>query len=154
MENLRKYGHGLPPTARSLPIALIRARETAMAPIRKMLARTGLTEQQWRVLRVLVEKGPLDNSRLAAHASLLLPSVTRILQSMRERGLVQQVHDPHDRRRMIVTITDAGQKIIDDNSEQARKIVEGYKARLGAARYETLLDLLADLSDGDDRKGG
>ena len=154
MENLRKYGHGLPPTARSLPIALIRARETAMAPIRKMLARTGLTEQQWRVLRVLVEKGPLDNSRLAAHASLLLPSVTRILQSMRERGLVQQVHDPQDRRRMIVTITDAGQKIIDDNSEQARKIVEGYKARLGTERYETLLDLLADLSDGDDRKGG
>ena len=36
-----------------LPIALMRAREQVMAPIRNMLADSGITEQQWRVLRVL-----------------------------------------------------------------------------------------------------
>ena len=43
--------NALPSTSRSLPIALIRAREGVMAPIREMLAETGITEQQWRVLR-------------------------------------------------------------------------------------------------------
>jgi homoprotocatechuate degradation regulator HpaR len=143
-------GHGLPATSRSLPIALIRAREAAMAPIRKMLAETGITEQQWRILRVLVEQGPLDSSRLAAHASLLLPSVTRILQSMRHRGLVQQTSDSEDRRRTIVTITAAGRQIIDDNADEAQRIVESYKAWLGPEKYEMLLDLLADLSRWDE----
>lgn len=141
-----RSGHALPPTARSLPIALIRARETAMAPIRRMLSDTGITEQQWRVLRVLAERGPLDTSRLASHACLLLPSVTRIVRSMRARGLVRQTPDAGDRRRLIVAITEKGQEIIDDNTAEAQRIVEGYKARLGPERYEALLDLLEDLS--------
>ncbi len=43
-------------TNRSLPIALLRARETVMGPIRDMLATSGVNEQKWRVLRVLQEQ--------------------------------------------------------------------------------------------------
>ncbi|MBT7906778.1 MAG: MarR family transcriptional regulator, partial [Marinovum sp.] len=55
----------LPPNSRSLPIALIRAREGVMLPIRQMLSETGITEQQWRVLRVLAEYGVMDAKTLA-----------------------------------------------------------------------------------------
>ena len=41
----------LPSTSRSLPIALIRAREGVMAPIRDMLTETDITEQQWQTPR-------------------------------------------------------------------------------------------------------
>ena len=60
----------LPSTSRSLPIALIRAREGVMTPIRDMLAETGMTEQQWRVLRVLDEFGRMDTKTLADRACL------------------------------------------------------------------------------------
>ena len=40
-------------TGRSLPIALLRARETVMGPIRDMLTTSGVNEQKWRVLRVV-----------------------------------------------------------------------------------------------------
>ncbi|WP_299030898.1 homoprotocatechuate degradation operon regulator HpaR [uncultured Sulfitobacter sp.] len=133
----------LPDTARSLPIALIRAREGVMAPIREMLSETGITEQQWRVLRVLAEHGELDTSTLADRASLLFPSLTRIATTMRNKGLITQTRDENDRRRQIVAITPQGQKIIDDNIEQAGRIVEGFKTTLGLAQYEQLLDLLA-----------
>ena len=52
----------LPSIARSLPIALLRAREKVMAPFREMLSRTDITEQQWRVLRILSEFGPQDST--------------------------------------------------------------------------------------------
>ena len=133
----------LPPTTRSLPIALIRAREGVMIPIREMLAESGISEQQWRVLRVLDEHGPLDASTLADRASLLFPSLTRIAQSMRKKGLISQVQDKTDRRRQVIEITDAGQKIIDDNVDHAVQIVEGFKLSIGEANYEQLLDLLA-----------
>ncbi len=138
----------LPSTSRSLPIALIRAREGVMAPIRDMLAETGITEQQWRVLRVLSEYGPLDTSTLANRASLLFPSLTRIATTMRNKELITQTRDKDDRRRQIIAITAAGQKIIDDYTGQSAQIVAEFRATLGESDYEQLLDLLARLDPG------
>lgn len=138
----------LPSTTRSLPIALIRAREGVMAPIRDMLAETGITEQQWRVLRVLSEHGQLDTKTLADRASLLFPSLTRMAVTLREKGLITQTRDDVDRRRQLIEITPEGQKIIDDHSDRAAQIVQGFKTTLGAQNYETLLDLLALLDPG------
>jgi homoprotocatechuate degradation regulator HpaR len=134
-----------PSTARSLPIALIRAREGVMAPIRGMLAETGISEQQWRVLRVLAEHGPLDNSTLATRASLLFPSMTRMAKKMCAAGLITQSKDNIDGRRQILQITDIGQKIIDDNVAQSAEIVGAFRAKLGDDNFEQLLDLLGML---------
>ena len=138
----------LPSTTRSLPIALIRAREGVMSPIREMLAETGITEQQWRVLRVLAEYGVMDTNTLADRSSLLFPSLTRIAATLRDKGLVTQTRDQKDRRRQNIAITPAGQKIIDDRAAEAAQIVAGFKASLGAENYEQLLDLLALLDPG------
>ena len=138
----------LPSTARSLPIALIRAREGVMSPIRDMLSETGITEQQWRVLRVLVEFGRMDTKTLANRSSLLFPSLTRIAATLREKGRVTQTRDDKDRRRQFIEITAKGQRIIDDHSPQAAQIVAGFKDKLGAQDYESLLDLLARLDPG------
>lgn len=138
----------LPSTSRSLPIALLRAREGVMAPIRDMLSETGITEQQWRVMRVLAEFGVMDAKTLANRSSLLFPSLTRIAATLREKGLVTQTRDEKDRRRQFIEITEAGQKVIDDRRAQAAEIATGFKASLGSENYETLLDLLAMLDPG------
>lgn len=138
----------LPSTSRSLPIALIRAREGVMSPIREMLSETGITEQQWRVLRVLSEFGRMDTKTLADRSSLLFPSLTRIAATLRDKGLVTQTRDGKDRRRQFIEITPQGQKIIDERSPQAAQIVAGFKKALGEVDYERLLDLLARLDPG------
>ena len=138
----------LPSTSRSLPIALIRAREGVMAPIRDMLSETGITEQQWRVLRVLSEYGVLDTKTLADRSSLLFPSLTRIAATMRDKGLITQTRDDVDRRRQLIEITPQGQKLIDERTGQTTQIVADFKAKLGSENYETLLDLLALLDPG------
>ena len=138
----------LPSTSRSLPIALIRAREGVMYPIRKMLSETGITEQQWRVLRVLIEFGRMDTKTLADISSLLFPSLTRIVATLREKGLVTQTRDDKDRRRHFIEITPEGQRIIDERTSQAADIVTSFKKTLGEDDYEALLDLLARLDPG------
>lgn len=138
----------IPPTNRSLPIALIRAREGVMSPIREMLSETGITEQQWRVLRVLAEFGRMDTKTLADRSSLLFPSLTRIASTLRDKGFVTQTRDDKDRRRQFIEITAEGQKIIDDHAPQAAMIVAGFKKTLGEQDYETLLDLLTRLDPG------
>jgi homoprotocatechuate degradation regulator HpaR len=116
-----------------------------------MLSETGITEQQWRVLRVLSEHGLLDTTTLAERSSLLFPSLTRIAASMRDKGLITQTRDEIDRRRQLIEITAAGQKIIDDRTSQSIQIVDDIKTKLGTDNYETLLDLLGllDLNSND-----
>ena len=137
----------LPPTGRSLPIALIRAREAVMAPIREMLGGTGLSEQQWRVLRVLEEFGAQDASQLAKRAGLMAPSLTRIVATMVGEGLVTRATSTTDRRRQVIAITKPGKELLEANRAQAVGIAQGFRDSLGARDYERLLDLLERLSD-------
>jgi len=137
----------LPPTSRSLPIALARAREKVMSPIRAMLSESGITEQQWRVLRVLEEHGAIDSTKLADLACLLLPSLTRIIQAMLEKGYLTRTADKNDRRRQLIQITAAGQAVIDSNLAQALQISERLVETLGHQRYEELLDALQALDN-------
>jgi len=114
-----------------------------MPPIREMLAETGITEQQWRVLRVLAEYGPQSSSVLASRACLLFPSLTRITKTMSDKGLITMSRDESDRRRQTISITRKGQKIINDKVDQAAQIVKELKKKLGNKKYNDLLDTLA-----------
>jgi len=126
----------------------MRSREKVMAPIRDMLRASGLTEQQWRVLRILSEFGPQDLTEIARQACLLMPSLSRIIRSLAQNGLVIRASDTKDRRRQTVVISPAGQHLIDDNLVQATQIAANYRNQLGADRYELLLDLLTELEQG------
>lgn len=132
-------------TSRSLPIALLRARETVMGPIRDMLAQSGINEQKWRVLRVLDEEGPMEQTALAARACLLLSSLTRILKTMEGEGLLSRESDRADRRKSIVSVTDKGRTLIHTHLPESEAIFRRLEARYGAGRMEELLDLLEEL---------
>lgn len=110
-----------------------------------MLVGAGITEQQWRVLRVLDERGPTEPTRIAEDACLLLPSLTRILQKLEEKALIQREPDPADRRKQIVRISDRGQELILANLDTSIALMEDVRDQMGADRFNTLLDLLNEL---------
>ena len=94
---------------RSLAIGLLKAREAVMSHFRPILADHDVTEQQWRVLRVLAEAGMLDASEVAEKAFILAPSLTRMLRSLEERGLISRHKDEADGRRVLLRLAPAGQ---------------------------------------------
>jgi len=118
-----------------------------MGPVRGMLADAGVTEQQWRVLRVLDEDGALDPTTIAERAVLLLPSLTRILQKLEEKELVTRARDESDRRRQIIEVSPAGRALIAANMETSRGILRDLRNQLGDERHEMLIDLLNDLTE-------
>lgn len=132
-------------TRRSLPIALLRAREAVMGPIREMLALSGISEQKWRVLRVLQEQGPLELTLLAHEACLLLPSLTRMVRPMEDEGLIRRTTPAGDRRKVVVAITAAGEQLVASHSAESAAIFARIEAGFGHDRLDELLDLLEDL---------
>jgi homoprotocatechuate degradation regulator HpaR len=112
-----------------------------------MLSKVGLTEQQWRVLRVLEECGVLDPTEISERACLLLPSLTRILHTLEGKALIYREPHPHDGRKQQITLTNAGRMVVEANMAEAMLLCQQLKAGLGEARLELLLDLLNDLQE-------
>lgn len=132
-------------TSRTLPIALLRAREVVMQPIREMLQGIQLTEQKWRILRTLDELGEVEQSSIAKEACLLLPSLTRTLRGMEEAGLVARRGDAQDRRKTMVQITPAGKALLTENIATSLALYARIETQLGPDKLRQLLDLLEDL---------
>lgn len=129
-------------TRRTLPIALLRAREAVMERFRPLLAAHDISEQQWRVMRVLQEAGESDATQLSRAANVLAPSLTRMLRTLEARGFTTLRKDPGDARRAIITLTDAGQGFIHTLAPESAAIYAGIEARLGRERIDHILDEL------------
>lgn len=134
-----------PPYRQSLPGHLLAAREAVMAPIRPVLRAAGLTEQQWRVLRVLTDEGPSDPSNLSVAALLYAPSVARILHDLAERKLVTRKTDPTDRRKRVIVITEQGRLLVERLAGRLMEILDQYAARFGRKRLHSLQEELGEL---------
>lgn len=141
----RNDGFGLARTHRTLPIALLRAREAVMEKFRPMLAANDVTEQQWRVMRVLDEVGESDASFLANKACILAPSLTRIMRALEKRGFLHTHRDETDGRRMQVSLTDEGQAFIRDLAPQSAQIYAEIEQKIGGQNIDVLLDQIENL---------
>lgn len=126
-------------------MSLLRARETVMAQFRPLLACHDVTEQQWRVIRVLGEESPLDATELAERAAILAPSLTRIIKTLEERGYIKRGRISGDGRRVMLSIAPKGLDLIEIVAPQSSAVYAALRDRLGARRYEDLLDLLETL---------
>src|SRR5690606_5121062 len=103
-------------THRNLPRLLLQAREAVMQHTRPSLREHGLSDQQWRVLRVLGEhaRDPagIETGRIAREAFLLGPSLTGVLTRMERDGLIARERCSQDARRTVVRATPAGLKLV------------------------------------------
>ncbi|WP_084032886.1 homoprotocatechuate degradation operon regulator HpaR [Chelativorans sp. J32] len=124
--------------SRSLPYSLLRAREAVMNRFRPALRLFNITEQQWRVLRVLSSVEAMEVTALAEATCLLAPSLSRILNDMEERGLVQRSAVPEDLRRTLVSITPKGWTLIDAVMPYSDGIYAEIRSVVGDDRIEEI----------------
>src|SRR5574343_138322 len=100
---------------RNLPRLLLQAREAVMAHTRPSLRQHGLSDQQWRVLRVLGEHAHepegIETGRVAREAFLLGPSLPGVLTRMERDGLIQRQRCAEDGRRTVIRATTYGQEL-------------------------------------------
>jgi len=130
---------------RNLPRLLLQARESVMAHTRPGLREHGLSDQQWRVLRVLGEHGTVETGRVAREAYLLGPSLTGVLARMERDGLVRRERDSADQRRSVVEATPKGLKLVDKLSHTIEAHYAWMEKSLGKEKLSQLYQLLDEV---------
>jgi homoprotocatechuate degradation regulator HpaR len=129
----------------SLPMLLLRARETAMARFRPVLHAHGVTEQQWRALRALNDLGELRAAGLAAECAILAPSMTRILRKLTQQGLVLVSRSKNDQRELKVRISAKGKRLVETVGPVVEHEYEKLRRELHPERLEALYEDLRHL---------
>ncbi len=128
-------------------MALLRARETAMAHFRPLLAEHDLTEQQWRVLRALnAASEPIDVGALVDTTSLLAPSLTRILAKLGEDELIYRTTHADDLRRSVISLSPAGVRLVAKVAPESEATYAMIEQSFGKRRLRSLIAELQDLA--------
>ena len=131
---------------RNLPRLLLQAREAVMAHTRPSLREHGLSDQQWRVLRVLGEHADeaagVETGRVAREAYLLGPSLTGVLARMERDGLIDRARCPQDARRTVVRATAQGLAKVQALSESIEAHYAWMERELGKTKLTALYELL------------
>jgi len=127
---------------RNLPLLLSQMREIIISHFRPILNYFGLTEQQWRILRELVSKEKMEPREICQRCQILSPSMAGILKRLEETDLIFRETVPGDRRRVSISLTTKGQKLIAEMAPLVQKqyelLEEAYGKDLMVQLYQAL----------------
>jgi len=137
--------------SRSLPMLLYRALDTVMPRFRRIFSDFGLTEQQWRVLRVLWERDDMPLGTLAGLTLIPAPSLVGVVRRLQSQGLVARHRSDRDRRVVFVQLTSAGREIQSDVQPRVRSAYRELRDSIPEDDWNRLvagLESLAGAQDG------
>jgi DNA-binding MarR family transcriptional regulator len=110
----------------------------------ELFGRHDLTAQQYNALRLLRAVHPNKAPTLTLAAKLVsrAPDITRLLDKLRNRGLIERERPADNRRVVNIGITDAGIALIDSLQEQVRDCHARQLGHLRPAQMRHLVELL------------
>ncbi len=85
---------------------------------------SGLTPAQYRVLVVLVERGPLTATALGRHITLEQSLISRTVQRLYEQGLLSRMRSRTDRRNVSLSATATGAELIGELQQPLQELQE------------------------------
>ena len=102
------------------------------------LAAMGLSGRQYMVLAVLSSDTPPSQLELAGLCGLLPAQVVPVVDELERRGFVGRQRSEADRRRSVVTLTDAGREILAQADELGRALLDVIEPAAREVLVETL----------------
>lgn len=129
---------------RNLPLLLLQAREHVIAHFRPILNAHGLTEQQWRILRLLVD-GPLEPREIGVQCRISSPSMAGVLSRMEELGFITRKRFDHDQRRVRVSLTARSRALVARMAPEIEATYRQIETLIGKDFSERFYQVLDEL---------
>lgn len=140
-------GQERPGRGRGIGTLFRRPAQAVQAAITAGLAGQGFGDLTESHMAVFIHVAP-DGSRLtdlAARAQMTVQSMGYLVDALQERGYVQRVPDPSDRRAKLVCLTDRGWEVEECAADIAWDLERRWASLLGEADFGRLRELLEGL---------
>jgi len=130
---------------RNLPLMMLQARERVIAHFRPILNAHGITEQQWRIVRLLLDTGPLEPHEIGELCRLSSPSLAGVLSRMESIGFVQRKRLADDQRRLLVSLTPRSRALATRMAPLIQAVYARIEERLGKEFADDFYRVLDEL---------
>lgn len=97
------------------------------------------------ILATLNRLGPLPGFRLAAEERLQPQSLTRLVASLEQEGLIERARGNRDRREKVISLTHAGRRLLADDLDARRRWLESAMTDTLSERERTVLAEAAEV---------
>src|ERR1700752_1882985 len=104
-----------------------------------------LTPTRWAALAKLAEAGPCSQNQLGRLTAMDVATIKGVIDRLTARGLTETSQDPEDGRRLLVSLTRAGQQLAEKVAPSALAITRETLAPLEPRERELLMALLNKL---------
>lgn len=84
------------------------------AQAKKILDPENVALPHWYYLRVLAERGELNQLELSKRVGIASTTAVPALDNMEKRDLVQRIRDPKDRRKYYIRLKKEGRRLVDE----------------------------------------
>jgi len=127
---------------------LNRTLDAVMPFYRELFARYNLTEQQWRVLRVVWSNDNVTSSQLSERTLLSAPSLVTIIDRMEKKQLVKRKRSNEDRRQTFIVATKKSRALEEEVIPQVNKIQHKIENCVTTQEWLSLEQILNKFNDG------
>jgi MarR family transcriptional regulator, organic hydroperoxide resistance regulator len=90
-----------------------------------VLDQENVSISHWYYLRVLAQRGELNQLELSKRVGIASTTAVPALDSMEKRGLLKRTRDPKDRRKYYVNLTDEGKRLVDKMMPEIIRMISG-----------------------------
>jgi DNA-binding MarR family transcriptional regulator len=111
------------------------------------LVRQGISMTQLHVMNMLEQHGEMAMSRLAEMLDVSDSNATGLIDRMEERGYVERIRVPSDRRVVLVRITDRGREVMEEVETLREEMLGRMLGRLDEAQLMRVAAGMADLRE-------
>ncbi|NOZ95096.1 MAG: winged helix-turn-helix transcriptional regulator [Acidobacteria bacterium] len=126
----------------------MRAAESVTARLARGIREVGLTTTQLGVLEAVFHLGPMAQCELAAKQLKSPANLATVVDNLERRRLARRRRDPEDRRRSIVELTPAGERLIAEVFPRHAGAVTRELSVLSPSEQEQLASLCRKLGLG------
>lgn len=135
--------------SRSLPMMLYQALDAVMPRFRQIFNEFGLTEQQWRVLRVLWQHEQIAFHELAGLTLIPAPSLVGVVDRLTKSGLTGRRRSDTDRRNVFVHATEQGKALESKVRPRVDKAYQELRGSIDDRTWNALIKGLEIVSSTD-----
>ncbi|WP_129791233.1 MarR family winged helix-turn-helix transcriptional regulator [Sphingosinicella sp. CPCC 101087] len=105
----------------------------------------GVTVAEWVVLRALLDRSDCAPSRLAGDLGMTRGAISKLVDRLAAKRLVEKRQVGRDRRFQQVSLTSAGRRLIPELAAEADRNDDVFFGHLGLLERENLIALLRDV---------
>lgn len=120
---------------------------SVLPPFRRIFSHYGITEQQWRILRILWQEDGISQNEIAQRSLLPKQSLVGIIDRLQDMGLLVRKQSASDRRKSAIFLTKKAKKIEAEITPKVDQIYEELEKQLSPQQWDQLRKMLTHIAE-------